>query len=158
MTSLKNNLEFKFERSIAASPEEAFNAWMSPETPGTIWNAAEKFIVDPKVDGLFFWTLKGTSHYGMFTEFKRGAKIRHTWVSPNTLGIESTVTVTFEKRGEETLMTLVHSKLPDDERARNHENGWNYFLNIFLEQFGNGSKKPYRFEEAHPSDRKNRNE
>lgn len=39
-------------------------------------------------------------------------------VSPNTLGQESTVTLTFEKQGEDTLMTLVHSDLPDNELAR----------------------------------------
>ena len=38
--------------------------------------------------------------------------MQHTWVSPNTLGEESTVTLTFQKQGEETLMTLVHSGLP----------------------------------------------
>jgi uncharacterized protein YndB with AHSA1/START domain len=150
----KKTIEFKFERTIPAPPSEVFTAWMSPETPGTIWNSAERFLVELKVDGLFYWTMKGTSHYGRFTEFKPAAKIQHTWVSPSTLGLESTVTVTFEKRGIETLMTLIHSNLPDDERARNHESGWNYFLTIFIDQFGRGSRKPYRFEEAHPEDKK----
>lgn len=154
MSATKKTLEFKFERTIPAPPSEVFNAWMSPETPGTFWNSAERFLVDPKVDGLFYWTMKGTSHYGMFKEFKPAAKIQHTWVSPSTLGLESTVTVTFEKRGTNTLMTLVHSELPEDERARNHEKGWNYFLSIFTDQFGEGSRKTYRFEEAHPDAKK----
>jgi len=51
------------------------------------------------------------------------------------------VTVTFKKQGEQTLMTLVHSDLPDDDKARSHEKGWNYFLGIFSEQFGNSSRK-----------------
>jgi hypothetical protein len=51
------------------------------------------------------------------------------------------VTVTFKKKGDETLMTLVHSDLPDHELARGHEKGWNYFLDIFPGQFGNGSRK-----------------
>ena len=55
---------------------------------------------------------------------------------------ESTVTVTFKKKGDETLMTLVHSDLPQyHELARGHEKGWNYFLDIFPGQFGNGSRK-----------------
>ena len=49
--------------------------------------------------------------------------------------------LTFKKKGEDTLMTLVHSGLPDHELARGHEKGWNYFLDIFPEQFGNGSRK-----------------
>ena len=38
-------------------------------------------------------------------------------------------------------MTLVHSGLPDDALGKAHEKGWNYFLEIFRERFGNGSKK-----------------
>jgi hypothetical protein len=72
-------------------------------------------------------------------------------VSPNTLGQESTVTVTFKKQGEDTLMTLVHSDLPDCEPAKGHEKGWNYILGIYCEQFGKGSRKEYRWDEAHPS-------
>ena len=149
MRSVKT-LTFKVERTIPAPPSEVFDAWLDPRIPGTPWNAAEKFIVDSRVDGLFYWTLKGTSHYGRFTAIERPSRIRHTWVSPNTLGEESTVTVTFESRGEDTLMTLVHSDLPEHELARGHENGWNYFLGVFREQFGDGSRKAYRWEEAHP--------
>ena len=151
MKNSKKTLEFKFERTIPAPPGEVFDAWLNPKIPGNPWNAAEKSILDPKVDGLFYWSLKGTSHYGRFTEFERPGRIQHTWMSPNTLGQESIVTLTFTKQGEDTLMTLVHSDLPDDELARGHENGWNYFLGSFREQFGNGSRKKYGWEDAHPS-------
>jgi uncharacterized protein YndB with AHSA1/START domain len=145
----KETLEFKFERTIAAPPDEVFDGWLSSKTPGTIWNAADKFVLDAKVDGLFFWSLKGTSHYGRFTAFRRPGRIQHTWMSPNTLGEESVVNVTFKKQGEGTLMTLVHSGLPDHERAYGHEKGWTYFLGVFHEQFGNGSRRKYRWEDAH---------
>jgi hypothetical protein len=62
-------------------------------------------------------------------------------MSPKTLGQESIVTLTFKKQGDDTLMTLVHSGLPDHELARGHEKGWNYFLEIFREQFGNSLRK-----------------
>jgi uncharacterized protein YndB with AHSA1/START domain len=150
MTKSTNTLEFKFERTILAPPGEVFDAWLDPKIPGNPWNAAEKFILDPKVDGLFYWALKGTSHYGRFMEFERPGRMQHTWMSPNTLGQESIVTLTFQKQAEDTLMTLVHSELPDHELAKGHEKGWNYFLGIFLEQFGNGSRKNYRWDEAHP--------
>ena len=152
-TNIKT-LEFKFERIIPASLGEVFDGWLNPEIPGNPWNAAEKCILDPKVDGLFYWTLNETSHYGRFTEIERPGRIQHTWVSPKTLGQESIVTLTFKQQGENTLLTLVHSDLPEHERARGHENGWNYFLGIFREQFGDGSRKQFRWEEAHPSGRK----
>lgn len=128
-------LEFKFERTIAASPAEVFAGWLNPKIPGNPWNMADKLILDPKVDGLFFWRVKGKGIYGRFTEIEQGSRIRHTWVSPNTLGFESIVTLTFEKQADGTLMTLVHSELPDHELAKGHQDGWNYFMNMFPEQF-----------------------
>jgi uncharacterized protein YndB with AHSA1/START domain len=136
MKHSKNILEFKFERTIPAPPGEVFDGWLNPKIPGNPWNAAEKFILDPRVDGLFYWTLKGTSHYGRFTEVERPGRLQHTWMSPNTLGEESIVTLTFKKQGEDTLMTLVHSDLPDHELARGHEKGWNYFWEFFLSNLG----------------------
>jgi len=154
MTQSPKTIEIKVERTIPAPPGEVFEGWLNPKVPGNPWNAAEKFALDPKVDGLFYWTLKGTAHYGRFTEIQRPGRLQHTWVSPNTLGQESVVTVTFQKQGEGTLMTLVHSGLPDTEPARGHEKGWNYFLGIYREQFGGGSRKDYRWEEAHPTGKK----
>jgi uncharacterized protein YndB with AHSA1/START domain len=136
-------IEFKFERTIPASPGEVFDGWLNPKTPGNPWNVADKLLLNPKVDGFFYWAFKGTPHYGRFTKVERPARIQHTWMSPNTLGEESTVTVTFKKKGEDTRMTLLHSGLPDDDLARSHEKGWNYFLGMFLEQFevASGKKK-----------------
>ncbi len=154
MKNSQKTLEFKFERTIPAPLSDVFDGWLDPTIPGNPWNAAEKFILDAKVDGLFYWALKGTAHYGRFTVVERPSRIQHTWVSPKTLGEESIVTLSFKKQGEGTLMTLVHSDLPDHELARGHEKGWNYFLDVFPEQFGNGSGKKYRWEEAHPEEAK----
>jgi uncharacterized protein YndB with AHSA1/START domain len=136
-----NTLEFILERIIPAPLTEVFDGWLDPNIPGNPWNAAEKFILDPKVDGLFFWALRGNSHYGRFTEIERPARIQNTWVSPKTLGQESIVTLTFKKHGEDTRMTLVHSGIPDTDAGRGHEKGWNYFLDIFPGQFANASRK-----------------
>jgi uncharacterized protein YndB with AHSA1/START domain len=151
MSKSTKTIEIKAERRIPAPPDEVFDAWLNPKTPGNPWNAAEKFILDPKVDGLFYWALKGASHYGRFTEVERPSRIQHTWMSPNTLGEESIVTVTFKKQGEDTRMTLVHSGLPDTDGGRGHEKGWNYFLEVLRQQFGDGSRKNYRWDDAHQS-------
>jgi uncharacterized protein YndB with AHSA1/START domain len=130
-----NTIEFKIERTICASPGEAFDAWLNPKIPGNPWNAADKLLLEPKVDGFFYWTFRGTPHYGRFMELKRPARIQHTWMSPNTSGLESTVTVSFTEKGKDTLMTLVHSGLPDTDGGKSHDKGWNYFLDIFPGQF-----------------------
>ena len=141
MENSNQTLEFRFERTIPAPLAKVFDGWLDPKVPGNPWNAAEKFLLDAKVDGLFFWTLNGTSHYGRFMVFERPIRIQHTWVSPKTLGKESTVTVTFKQQGEDTLMTLVHSGIPDTDEGKGHEKGWNYFLDMFPKQFRNSSRK-----------------
>jgi len=154
MKDAKKTIEIKVERTIPAPLDEVFDAWVDAKIPGNPWNAAEKFILNAKVDGLFYWTLDGTSHYGRFTEMERPGRMQHTWVSPKTLGHESIVTLTFKKQGENTLMTLVHSDLPDHELARGHEKGWTCFLEVFRKQFGSGSHQEYRWEDAHPEEAK----
>jgi uncharacterized protein YndB with AHSA1/START domain len=135
MTEAMKTIDVTVERTIPAPLEQVFDAWLNPKIPGTTWHMADKFVLDPKVDGLFFWTIKGTSHYGRFTEVSRPSRLQHTWMSPNTSGLESTVSVTFKKQGKDTLMTLVHSGLPDTNQGKGHEKGWTMFLGKFGEQF-----------------------
>ena len=135
MSEFTKTIEVKVERTLPASAGEVFDAWLNPKVPGNPWNAAEKLLLNPHVDGFFYWTIRGTAHYGRFTEVERPSRIHHTWVSPNTLGQESMVAVTFKRQGGDTLMTLVHSGLPDTDGGRGHEKGWNYFLGIFCEKF-----------------------
>jgi hypothetical protein len=35
----------------------------------------------------------------------------------------------------------VHSGLPDTDRGRGHEKGWNYFLDIFSQKFADAPRK-----------------
>jgi uncharacterized protein YndB with AHSA1/START domain len=141
MNEAKKTIEVKVERIIPAPAVEVFDAWLNPKIPGNPWSMAEKLILKPEVDGFFYWLIQGTAHYGRFTEMVRPDRIQHTWMSRSTLGEESTVTVTFQKNGEDTLMTLVHSDLPDTDGGRGHEKGWNYFLDNFLRRFSNASGK-----------------
>ena len=85
------------------------------------------------MDGLFYWRMEGkvTPHYGRFTEMQRPMRLQHTWVSPNTLGEETIVTVTFEEKDGKSLMTLLHAKLPDTDLGRRHQDGWTQFIGIF---------------------------
>ena len=111
-----------------------FDGWLNPKIPGNPWNMADKLIFNPQVDGFFYWNIEGSlpTTGGLRRSRDRLLRIRHTWMSPNTSGLESTVTVTLKKKGNSTLMTLVHSGLPDTDGGRSHEKGWNYFLDGFL--------------------------
>jgi len=134
-------IDVKLERMIPAAPNEVFDAWLNPKVPGNPWNMGDKLILNPKVDGLFYWLVKGTPHYGRFTEVKRGGRLQHTWMSPYTSGLESMVTVTFKKRKEGTLMTLLHAGLPDSDGGRGHNDGWNFFMDNFPKHFAEAPRK-----------------
>jgi uncharacterized protein YndB with AHSA1/START domain len=144
MNDSKKTLEFKFERTIQAAPEEVFDGWLDPKVPGNPWNMAEKLLLNPRVDGFFYWLIRGNAHYGRFTDVERPGRIQHTWMSRSTLGEESIVTVTFQKVGEDTMMTLVHTGIPDTDAGRGHENGWNYFLDLFPGHFGESLQEKRR--------------
>lgn len=131
-------IEVELTRTIPASPEEAFNGWLDPKCPGTPWAGAAKLILEPKVDGLYYWLFRNGAgeekpHYGRFTALVPKSTIQYTWVSRHTRGLESLVTVTFQPEGGGTLLTLRHENLPDDEYGRGHEAGWGYLLNRFAD-------------------------
>ena len=136
MTTSTEIREVKCERIIPAPPGEVFDAWLDPKIPGTPFHENEKLIINPKVDGLWYWLYKDKPHYGRFVEFRRPDRIRHTWVSQTTLGEETWVTVTFQKNGEGTLMTLVHSGFTNDAMAQAHDKGWNLLIGNFAGIFG----------------------
>lgn len=136
----------KVERTIPALPGEVFDAWLDPKVPGTLWHEHNKLIFNPKVDGLWYLLSlahrpEGTPHYGRFTEINRPGRIQHSWMSRNTLGEETMVTVTFQRKGESTLMTLVHSGFPEGDMAKAHEKGWNSIFEKFGSAFVSGSHR-----------------
>jgi uncharacterized protein YndB with AHSA1/START domain len=132
-------VEVKIERTISAPPSEVFDAWLDPKIPGTPWHENEKLIVNQKVDGLWYWLSMGsTPHYGRFMEIDRPNRIQYSWMSPYTLGEESVVAVTFHNKGDDTLMTLVHSGLPNEDMAKAHNKGWNSISDKFSDAFSKG--------------------
>ncbi len=141
MKKSKKTMELKFERMIPAPPREVFDGWLNPKTPGTPWNENDKLILQPKLGGFFYWLIDGTTHYGRFTKIERPSRIQNTWMSRYTSGEESMVTVTFKEKDDETLMTLVHSGLPQNELSKAHKDGWNYFLDKLVKTFSGGSPK-----------------
>jgi uncharacterized protein YndB with AHSA1/START domain len=134
-------MELELRRTIAAPASEVFDGWLDPKCPGTPWSIAEKLILDAKVDGLYYWLFINEAgqpkpHYGRFTIVDRPAKVQYTWMAFHTRGLESLVTVTFQRQREDTLLTLRHENLPDDEYGRGHEKGWGNLMSQFADRFG----------------------
>jgi uncharacterized protein YndB with AHSA1/START domain len=126
-------------RSIPAPAEKVFEVWMDPKSPGGPWFGAERVILNPVVDGLFYLAVKHEGrtwpHYGRFVRIERPRQVEYTWVSEGTQGVESVVAVTFEARGDHTEVTLRHSGVPDDEMGRRHQEGWAWVLAKLAERF-----------------------
>jgi uncharacterized protein YndB with AHSA1/START domain len=126
-------------RAIPAPAENVFDVWIDPKSPGGPWFGAERVILNPVVDGLFYLAVQHEGrtwpHYGRFVRIERPHLVEYTWVSEGTQGVESLVAVTFEPRGDRTEVTLRHTGVPDDEMGRRHQEGWTWVLSKLAEQF-----------------------
>ena len=133
-------------RAIPAPAERVFDVWMDPKSPGGPWFGTERTIINPVVDGLFYFAVKHEgrtwSHYGRFLRIDRPRSVEYTWVSEATRGVESIVAVTFEPRGDQTEVTLRHSGVPDDEQGRQHKDGWAWVLSMLAERFASQPSVP----------------
>jgi uncharacterized protein YndB with AHSA1/START domain len=129
--------ELTVTRTIAATPEEVYDVWIDPKSPGGPWFGATKSIVSVAVEGLFYLAIGHESkmwpHFGRFVKLERPKVVEYTWMSESTKGLESTVTVYFEKQGADTLVTLRHAGVPDDEMGRKHKEGWEWVLGALAE-------------------------
>ncbi len=131
--------EITVTRAIPASAEEVFDVWINPKSPGGPWFGADRVILNPVVDGLFYLAVKHEGrtwpHYGRFLKIDRPRVVEYTWMSEGTKGAESIVTVTMEAKGEDTEVTLRHSGVPDDDMGRKHKEGWTWVLSALAEVF-----------------------
>jgi uncharacterized protein YndB with AHSA1/START domain len=143
-TAAEKTLELTIKRTVAAAPAEVFDVWIDSRSPGSPWFGVTRAIVQPVVDGLFYHLVQfeghDWAHYGRFMVLDRPRRIEHTWVSEATRGLESIVQLTFEPKGKQTLLTLRHSNVPDDEMGRRHEQGWGFVLDTVAQRFAGGAK------------------
>jgi len=132
-------IDLTVSRAIAAPVENVFDVWMDPKSPGGPWFGADRVILNPVVDGLFYVAVKHEGrtwpHYGRFVVIERPRQVQYTWMSEATKGVESVVAVTFEPRGDQTEVTLRHSGVPDDEMGHQHKEGWTWVLSMLAERF-----------------------
>ena len=132
-------IDITVTRAIPAPVENVFDVWIDPKSPGGPWFGADRVILNPVVDGLFYFAVKHEGrtwpHYGRFIQIERPHKVEYTWVSEATKGVESVVAVAFEARGDQTEVTLRHSGVPDDEMGRQHKEGWTWVISMLAERF-----------------------
>ena len=124
-------------RVIPATPEEIFDAWTDAASlavwmaPGSVLRAVVE--VDPRVGGRFRILMKGPDcdheHTGEYLVLERPRRLVFTWISAETQGRATTVSVELLARSPgETELTLVHEGLPDERAGERHRSGWGDIL------------------------------
>lgn len=131
-------MELNFQRTIPAAPAEVYDAWLDTQNPGNPWYKSEQLDFKPKQGSPYYFlhikSGKDMPHYGRFVELSRPHRIQLAWMSLFTRGLESVVTVTFEAKGQDTLLTLKHANLPDDSYGQGHKH-WEVLLGHLAERF-----------------------
>ena len=118
-------------RTIAASAEELFDAWLDPEAlatwmrPGTIRSTVAK--LEPHKGGSYEITMLGQSgpivHKGVYQLIDRPKRLVFTWASPGTELRDTLVTVDFVRVDRCTEVVVTHEQLPESAKP-SHINGW----------------------------------
>ena len=132
-------MTLKFNRDINGKPADVYSAWLDPRNPANCWYGSVRLHFKPKKGDFYYFVAKDGReeypHYGRFLALARGKRVEMTWMSRNTNGRESIVTVTFKPKGKGTRLSLSHSNLPDNADGRAHNDGWNYFLGELVKSF-----------------------
>jgi len=118
-------------RTIAASAEDLFDAWLDPQAlalwmrPGTIQSTVAQ--VEARVGGGYEITMQGTSgpivHKGVYRTIDRPTRLAFTWITAFTENRESLVTVDFIRLGQRTEVVVTHEQLPESALPSHHK-GW----------------------------------
>jgi uncharacterized protein YndB with AHSA1/START domain len=118
-------------RTIAASPDVLFDAWLDPISlshwmrPGGIHSTQAR--VDPRVGGEYEVIMRTDTnpirHRGVYRTIDRPRRLVFTWESPPTDHRETLVTVDFIPKGKSTEIIVTHEQLPESARPE-HTKGW----------------------------------
>lgn len=125
------------ERTIAASPQTVFEAWLDPEILGGFMKPAPgagiaRVEVDARVGGSFLVVMRvgeqEIPHSGEYLAIDRYRRLAFSWVS-EAAGRDSRVELTFEPVGSDaTRLVLRHQGLPSQPARTAHQGGWEHIV------------------------------
>lgn len=133
-----------FTRRLPAPPDRVWTALTT--TDGITSWLAPSATIDARSGGTISLTFDEENHVeGTITEFEPPSRLRHSWVINGEA--ESVVTYDLEPDGGGTLLTLVHTGLPD-EMCGGYTPGWHAYLDR-LEAVTDGATPPDWLEVFH---------
>ena len=129
-----SELELTISRTIPASREKVFNAWLSPKTLAQFMTtpmggtAQSKVTNDPVKGGRFSIVMmnedKEIPHAGTYLAIDPHSHLSFTWESPYSLD-DSVVTIDLaEVDAGTTELTLRHVKFRSEQARDGHREGW----------------------------------
>ena len=139
-----SELELTINRTIPASREAVFNAWLSPEilakfmtTPKGA-SAPARVNDDPVKGGRFSIVMmngdKEIPHAGTYLEIDPHSRLVFTWESPYSLD-DSVVTIDLtEPAPGSTVLSLRHVKFRSVEARDGHHEGWTAIIGNLVKQ------------------------
>lgn len=140
-----SELELTVSRTIAASREKVFNAWLSPDKmakfmrPPSGNSEVSRVENDPVKGGRFSIVMvmpdKEVAHAGTYLAIDPHEHLSFTWESPYSLD-DSVVTIDFaEPRPGMTDITLKHVKFRSEQARDGHQQGWTAIIGNCAELF-----------------------
>lgn len=129
------DLSLTCRRTIKASPEQIYNAWLDPAmmtrfmSPRPDMHVAEARS-DAREGGRFFVLMVGDKEYpheGAYKELTPFSRIVFTWEAPWSAP-DTQVELVLNPVADGTEVVLTHVKFMSDESRDNHEKGWNGIL------------------------------
>jgi uncharacterized protein YndB with AHSA1/START domain len=114
---------------LASPPEEVFRFFVDPDRY-VQWQGVRAEL-DPRPGGIFrVWMDATTVASGAYVEVEPPTRCVFTWGWENDPSVppgSTTVELTLEPDGDETVLLLRHTGLPDGASAALHEEGWTFF-------------------------------
>jgi uncharacterized protein YndB with AHSA1/START domain len=145
MSKMLNELELIVKRTIVASREAVFNAWLSPVTLAKFMRTAADGVearnvtTDPVKGGRFSILMvtpeREIPHGGTYLDITPYSRLSFTWESPHSLD-DSVVTIDLaEPTPGQTEITLKQVKFRSEEARDGHIRGWTAILGYLDSSF-----------------------
>jgi uncharacterized protein YndB with AHSA1/START domain len=129
------DLSLSIQRTIKASPEAVYAAWLDPATitsfmAGGADQTVTEARTDPRVGGTFRIVMtsdKEIAHHGIYRDLVPHSLIRFTWESPYSPA-DSEVTIRLSPVAGGTEVTLSQVKFLSEGARDGHRGGWTMIL------------------------------
>jgi len=139
----KPTVAVEVTRRLAATPEQVFDAWLDPTSLGrwlfaTADGKMERVEVDPRVGGGFRIDERRddeiAEHWGTYVELDRPRRLAFDF-GTSFEATPTRVTVTIERDGDGSLVTLRHEGVWSDYEERTRH-GWGMILDSLSRTLG----------------------